>query len=98
MDATGMQSRIGQLRLELASLETSHERLVKDFQQRVQQNQSRYQQLVGAIAELTQLIQHDNNPNSGSTQPDALFSGFPGPGNRFGEGHPLGGPKLQRNP
>lgn len=63
-----IQERIGQLRIELASLEVSHDRLVRDFnqhqqefQQKVTANQSRFSQITGAIAELTELLQIQEN-------------------------------------
>lgn len=55
--------QISKLKVEQANLNTSHEELIQSHQQRTklvqemaQQNANRMQQIVGAIAQLTQLL------------------------------------------
>ena len=88
MTTEKINERIGQLRIELATLETLHDKMVKDFQaqqqifqQKVQSNQLRFQQLQGAITELTMLLTgNEEPPNPGND--GSLVSRFLGPPDR----------------
>lgn len=58
-----IQEKIGKLKIEQASLQTLHDNMVRDFQtqqqnfqQTVAAHQNRFQQLTGAIAQLTELL------------------------------------------
>lgn len=98
--------RIGQLRGELSELEASHDKLVKDyqtqaqiFQQKVQSNQLRFQQITGAITELTKLLQHEHDTSSnGSPKPGSPIDRLLNPRRYFGDnlGSPLGHRELDQ--
>jgi len=73
IDEKTLKDRINGLTAELQSLEATHNRMVQEnqqiqqqFQAQVAQNQTRYAQLQGAIAELNQLkkTKESNNDNS----------------------------------
>lgn len=58
-----IQERIVKLRLEQTSLQSSHDQMIRErneretqFAQIVQANQNRFQQITGAIAQLTTLL------------------------------------------
>lgn len=58
-----IQEKIGKLQIEQATLQTRHDNIVKEFQvkqaefqQVVTGNQNRFQQITGAIAQLTELL------------------------------------------
>lgn len=61
-----LQQRIQMHQAELTVLQTRHDQMVATFQAEVGKNQSRFAQLNGAIAELTELVklQGDNNDDS----------------------------------
>lgn len=68
-----IQEQITKLQTEQAALQTLHERMVAnfqqtqaEFQQKVAGNQNRFQQITGAIAQLTELLQSAN----GASPPD----------------------------
>lgn len=67
-----IQEKIGKLQIEQASLQSVHDNMVRnfqqaqaEFQQKVAGNQSRFQQITGAIAQLTEL----SNQLNGEEQP-----------------------------
>lgn len=64
-----IQERIGKLEVEKAGLQVQHDRMVADrnareqqFQQIVMGNQNRFQQINGAIAQLTELLNGSKQP------------------------------------
>ena len=66
-----IQEKIGKLQIEQATLQTLHDNMVKDFQQKqaefqqvVTGNQARFQQLTGAIAELSALLKTLDTPEA----------------------------------
>lgn len=61
-----LQQRIQMHQAELAGLQERHDKMVSAFQAEVGKNQSRFAQLNGAIAELTELVKlkGDNNDDS----------------------------------
>lgn len=82
MDKQQIENRIKGLTAERASLEATHNALVQqnqqlnqEFQQKVVLNQTRFAQLSGAIAELTQLITPVGTNNKPVTLAEVLESG-----------------------
>lgn len=68
-----IQERINKLTVEQAALQSRHDAMVKEhqdrtaqFQQIVAGNQNRFQQITGAIAQLTEMLQGVN----GETPPE----------------------------
>jgi predicted nucleic acid-binding Zn-ribbon protein len=58
-----IQEKIGKLKIEQATLQAHHDNMVKSFQEQQAQfqqvvagNQNRFQQITGAIAQLTELL------------------------------------------
>lgn len=58
-----IQEKIGALRIEQATLQTLHDNMVQnfqqhqnEFQQKVNGNQARFQQITGALSQLTELL------------------------------------------
>lgn len=58
-----IQEKIGALRIEQATLQTLHDNMVQnfqqhqnEFQQKVSGNQARFQQITGALSQLTELL------------------------------------------
>lgn len=58
-----IQEKIGKLKIEQATLQTLHERMVQEFQQaqnefnqKVVANQNRFQQITGGIVQLMELL------------------------------------------
>ena len=67
-----IHQRIEQHRTELTVLQRNHDALVADFNNRVQLNRDRYQQLLGAIAELELLLTTESHgANNGQRHPSA---------------------------
>lgn len=71
-----IKTEIGKLRIELATLQGQHEQMVRNFQQtqadfnqRAVANQNRFQQISGAIANLTALLNPEEPSDNG--QPPA---------------------------
>lgn len=69
-----IELRISQLRAELQALNNAHDKMVADkaaadqaFSQRVTQNQNRFQQLVGAIDELENMLRESQTDNGAAT-------------------------------
>jgi len=78
-----IKERISKLKVEKAALQASHDNLVREHQQRTAQvqqiaqgNANRMQQIIGAIAQLTQMLNGDNgqNPNQEKTNEPAMAS------------------------
>lgn len=65
---TNIQKRIEELEAEADQLKMKHEETVKQFQQIVQQNQTRYAFLQGSIAELRK--QNEGNNGESTNIPD----------------------------
>ena len=91
MTITELEQRMQGRRSEMAILQASHDKMVADFQSQISKNQTRFAQLTGAIAELTELMQtyeQRNNDGSGSGgNPEyagGLFNDRAGAGNRVG--------------
>lgn len=68
-----IQEKIGKLQIESATLQTMHDNMVKKFQeqqalfqQTVQANQNRFQQITGAISNLTELLKALEEPKNES--------------------------------
>jgi hypothetical protein len=81
-----INSRIDQYGKDLANLQASHDEMVKDFQRKASENQTRYAQISGAIAELQNLLTYELPPgSSNNTQPDALIDRLPGIDNSPGD-------------
>lgn len=64
-----IQEKIGKLQIEQATLQTHHDNMVKSFQEQQAQfqqvvagNQNRFQQIMGAIAQLTELLKSFDPP------------------------------------
>jgi DNA anti-recombination protein RmuC len=65
-----IELRIADLRAELQALNNGHDQMVaekqktdEEFQKRVTQNQNRFQQLIGAIAELENMMREGQKDN-----------------------------------
>lgn len=64
-----IQEKIGKLQIEQATLQTNHDNMVKSFQEQQSQfqqivagNQNRFQQITGAISQLTELLKSFDPP------------------------------------
>lgn len=71
-----IQEKIGKLKIEQASLQTLHDNMVRDFQaqqqnfnQTVVAHQNRFQQLTGAIAQLSELLKTFEPPPDEVSKP-----------------------------
>jgi len=65
-----LKTHLDKHRIELDLLQKRHDAMVTEFNLAVQQNQNRYQQLSGAIAELELLLQEKTyGANNGARQP-----------------------------
>lgn len=65
-----IEQRISALIEERKELEKSHAQMVQSFQQQTLKNQSRYQQIQGALTELQQLKNGGNNHDDSIPTPD----------------------------
>jgi TolA-binding protein len=95
IDEKTIESRIREYQLELAVLRQAHDQMVATFQQqqtqfneRVGQNQNRFQQLTGAIGELEQLKQTFQVKETDNENEPMLSSGVGG----------IGEPPIYRDP
>lgn len=93
IDLTTIEKRIKENQLELAVLRQSHDQMVavaqaqqQEFQQRVSQNQLRFQQLTGAIGELEQLRQSLLPKGTNNEQPNAGSGSHPKPVGKDSQG------------
>jgi hypothetical protein len=100
-----IDKRLGELNIELAALQTFHDRMVADFQSRqtqfqtrVQSNQLRFQQITGAIEELTKLLTHEQPTTECNGERGLAFQHPDGvPDDRYSPGDYLGAPVVHRN-
>lgn len=70
------------LESEAAALQQKHTAMVEQFKQLAAQNKTRYDQIVGAVSELREMLpkekKNDTNTNSGNPQPDTPANRVPG--------------------
>ena len=82
MTTEELDKRIKRLEQEGQILIQSHQTTVRKFDQIISQNQSRFHQIKGGIAELQALKEKLNDNTNGGTQPALAADRFPDPGNR----------------
>jgi molecular chaperone GrpE (heat shock protein) len=71
-----IQEQINELKLEQRRLQASHDELIREHQQRVEKTQQqansnvvRMQQMIGAINQLTHLLNGEKDPNQERKEP-----------------------------
>ena len=90
-----IEQRILEHSAEMEALQKNHDQMVEQFKQAVTQNQSRFAQLAGALAELRELSKHEQpDMCSGNGEPSAPASRVSGAGGNPGDY--LGTPVVRR--
>lgn len=79
-----IDKRIDELEAEMATLTTNHDNVVKQFNQIVSQNQTRFAQLKGGVAELQKLKEQNNDNTTSNGEHSISIGGIPDPGDRAG--------------